>query len=159
MFGSFLEANLERLLFGQMRSDLNSKDRRQLFEYEGAVGTFSSKIVVAYAFKLIGPDTRSDLDLVRLLRNEFAHSRIPFKFTTKEVRAVCDKFKIVDLPGSLIPHGYLSRVPHDELGNSADKGHPRTRFITECHALAYRMIMTTNGPRPGDLALPEPLLP
>jgi hypothetical protein len=97
-----------------MRQDLNSRDRRQLFEFEGALGTFSSKIVVAYALRLIGPVTRADLDLIRFLRNEFAHSRIPFGFTTPEVRAVCDRFKIVDLPGNLIPHGYSSRVPDEE---------------------------------------------
>jgi hypothetical protein len=159
MFGSFLEVNLERFLFKQMRPDLNSKDRRQLFEYEGALGTFSSKIVVAYALELIGPVTRADLDLIRFLRNEFAHSRIPFKFTTEEVRAICDKFQIVDLPGALIPQGYLSRVPDEELENSSNKTHPRTRFITECHVLAYRMMMATNGPRAGDVVFQEPLLP
>jgi hypothetical protein len=41
MLGSFVETNLERLLLSRMRADLNSKDRRQLFEYEGAAGTFS----------------------------------------------------------------------------------------------------------------------
>ena len=62
MFGSFVETNLEQLLAKAMRSALNSKDRQKLFYYEGAVGTFASKIVVAYAFKLIGPITRGDLD-------------------------------------------------------------------------------------------------
>jgi hypothetical protein len=76
----FLEANLERLLSKAMRQDLNSRDRRNLFEFEGAVGTFSSKIIVAYALRLIGPTTRGDLDLSRFLRNEFAHSRIRFGF-------------------------------------------------------------------------------
>jgi hypothetical protein len=52
MFGSFVEVALERLLASVMRSDLNSKDRRQLFEYEGAVGSFSSKTIMAYALKL-----------------------------------------------------------------------------------------------------------
>src|ERR1700732_1734443 len=59
MLGSFVETNLQRLLASVMRDDLDSKDRKQLFEYEGAVGSFSSKIVVAYALKLIGSTTRS----------------------------------------------------------------------------------------------------
>jgi hypothetical protein len=157
MFGSFLEINLERLLLKAMRQDLNSKDRRQLFEYEGAVGTFSSKIIVAYALRLIGPMTRGDLDLIRFLRNEFAHSRIPFGFKTPEVQAVCDRFQIVDLPGGQIPHGYLSRVPDEELEAAKDKTYPKTRFITECHHLSYRMLSVINGPQAGDHAFDEPL--
>jgi hypothetical protein len=65
--------------------------------------------VVAYAFKLIGSITRADLDLIKFLRNEFAHSRLPFDFKTPEVRAVCDQLKIVEVPGITIPHGYISR--------------------------------------------------
>jgi hypothetical protein len=157
MYGSFLEVNLERLLSMHMRPDLNSRDRRQLFEFEGAVGTFSSKIVVAYALRLIGSITRADLDLIRFLRNEFAHSRIPFRFTTPEVRAVCDRFQIIDLPGNFIPRGYLNRVPESELEAATDRTHPKTRFITECHSLAYRIILVTHGPRAGEFALRDPL--
>lgn len=155
MFGSFLETNLERLLSSTMRDDLNSKERRQLFEYEGAMGTFASKIIVAYAFKLIGPITRSDLDLIRFLRNEFAHSRMPFSFKTAEVRAVCDQLKIVDLQGSTIPHGYLNRVPQEELKWAIDRTDPKTRFITTCHHISYRILVAINGPREGDYAYPN----
>ena len=52
MFGSFVAVALERPLASVMRSDLNSKERKQLFEYEGAVGSFSSKTIMAYALKL-----------------------------------------------------------------------------------------------------------
>ena len=138
-----------------MRDDLSSKDKRQLFEYEGAVGTFASKIVVAYALKLIGPVTRSDIDLVRFLRNEFAHSRMPFNFKTPEVSAVCDELKIVDFPSSIIPHGYLSRVSDKELKSAIDKADPRTRFVTPCHHLSYRMLVAIHGPREGDQAFPN----
>jgi hypothetical protein len=152
MLGSFVETNLQRLLASVMRDDLDSKDRRQLFEYEGAVGSFSSKIVVAYALKLIGPTTRSDLDLIRFLRNTFAHSRIPFDFDTPEVRAVCDQLKIVELPGSTIPHMYLHRIPDRNRDDIAD---PKTRFISACHSLSYRMLVKRDGPKAGDYAFPN----
>jgi hypothetical protein len=95
MFGSFLEVNLERFLFKQMRPDLNSKDRRQLFEYEGALGTFSSKIVVAYALELIGPVTRADLDLIRFLRNEFAHPAFPSNSQLRRCVPFVTSFKLL----------------------------------------------------------------
>src|SRR5437762_1636982 len=60
MLGSFVEGFLERLLLNAVRDDLNSDDRRHLFEFNGAAGTFSDKIIVAYAFNRIGPLTRGD---------------------------------------------------------------------------------------------------
>lgn len=155
MFGSFVEDHLGRLLASIMRPDLNSKDRQQIFEFEGAVGTFSSKIVMAYALKLIGPITRSDLNLVRFLRNEFAHSRMPFGFRTPEVRAVCSHLQIIDLPGTHIPFGYLNRVSHEDLKAAHDKTDPKTRFISTCHNLSYRMSVKRDGPRAGDQVFPD----
>jgi hypothetical protein len=155
MLGSFVETSLKRLLASVMRDDLISKDRKQLFEYEGAVGSFSSKIVVAYALKLIGSTTRSDLDLIRFLRNEFAHSRMPFCFKTPEVRAVCDQLKIVELPQYFIPPGYLIRVPAEELSAATEISDPKTRFITTCHNLSYRMFIKIDGPKAGDYAFPD----
>ncbi len=78
MFGSFVETALESLFRKVLREDLNSDDRGKIFGYDGSIGTFSSKIVVAYGLKLIGTTSRRDLDLIRVLRNEFAHSRMPF---------------------------------------------------------------------------------
>ena len=40
-----------------MRDDLNSDERSKLFGCDGAVGTFSAKIITAYAAKIIGPIT------------------------------------------------------------------------------------------------------
>jgi hypothetical protein len=47
MLGSMVETSLSRLLTKLFRSDLKSKDQRQIFEYEGALGSFASKIVMA----------------------------------------------------------------------------------------------------------------
>jgi hypothetical protein len=147
-----LLTHLERLLASVMRADLNAKDRARLFE-------FSSRIIVAYALKIIGPITRADLDLIRLLRNEFAHSRMPFDFKTPPVRAVCDQLKIVDQPGCNIPHGYLNRVSHGELAAASDITDPKTRFISTCHNISYRMLVKKDGPKAGDYVFPndEPL--
>jgi hypothetical protein len=52
MFGSFVETHLERLVTSKMRSGLSSTDRRRLFEGDGPLSTFSSKILAAYAFNI-----------------------------------------------------------------------------------------------------------
>jgi hypothetical protein len=155
VLGSIVETSLERLLKTSIRNDLNSQDKRQIFDFEGALGTFSSRTIMAYAMKLIGPKARADLDLIRLLRNEFAHSRIPFNFETPEVKAVCDHLQYPDMPGAYIPHGFLSRVPHDKLEAASDMKRPRTRYIATCHMLAYRMLVKRDGPKAGDTVFPD----
>jgi hypothetical protein len=154
LFGSFVEANLQRLLTKPMRN-LNSTDTKAVFEYDGVVGTFSAKITLAYALALIGPTTRFDLDLIRFLRNEFAHSRMSFGFGTSEVKAVCDQFKIVDLPGSTIPSGYISRAADGTREMVTDIREPKTRFIATCHSISYRMLVARHGPREGDFVFPN----
>lgn len=152
MFGSFVETSLGRLLAMVMRDDLNADQRRRLSDSGGPLGTFSSKIITAYALKLIGPITLFDLDLVRCFRNEFAHSRMSFDFKTDEVHAACDQLKVVDMQGTYIPLRYMECVTHEDLKDASDKRHPKTRFITECHTLAYRMHVKCRQPQAGDVA-------
>lgn len=101
LYSSLVEVLIKRLLNAKIRSELNSDDRDRLFGPQGPVGTFSSRIIVAYAFGLIGPDTRFNLDLIREIRNVFAHSRKPLSFDTKQVRAACAHLKIPDIWGAL----------------------------------------------------------
>ena len=159
LLGSFVDTHLGRLLASVMRSDLNSKDRKQVFEYEGAVGTFSTRIVMAYALNLVGPLTRLDLDLIRILRNEFAHSRMPISFSTPEIRDVCAQFKVCDLRESQLPIGYLDRVSHGELNEHTGMTNPKARFVASCHSISYRMLVKRDGPQAGDFvfAHDEPL--
>ena len=100
MLGAFVETALEKLLASRMRRNLNKTERDQMFGFEGAVGTFSAKIIIAYAMNIIGPITYSDLKLIKELRNQFAHSRIAFDFQTPEVAAVCNELKVPKLPDS-----------------------------------------------------------
>ena len=155
MFGSYVEQSLQNRLLTVMRSDLNSKDRKVMFDERGPLGTFASKIITAYALKLIGPVCKGDLELVRLFRNEFAHSRMHFNFETPEIGSVCEHLALVDLPQTIVPFAYLKAVSRDEITDAKDKTHPKTRFIVTCHELAYRMFIARDYPQPGYLAYPN----
>ncbi len=73
VLASLVERSLERLLRNNMRSDgVNS-----LFKYGSPLGDFGSKIQIGYALNLFGAQTRKDLNIIRHLRNQFAHSRMP----------------------------------------------------------------------------------
>jgi hypothetical protein len=141
-----------------LRETLNSDDSRLLFDLNGPLGSFSAKILVSYAFKLFGPDTRHDLDLVRLLRNQYAHSRKSFTFEMAPVAKVCAHFRAPEAPGSFIPFGYLKSVMDEELPAAQDKKHPRTRYIMTCHTIADRLLRNSRPPLAGDMT-PVPDLP
>jgi DNA-binding MltR family transcriptional regulator len=149
MLGAHVETELERLLASRMRDDLNSDQRSRLFGFEGAVGTFSAKIIVAYAMRIIGPITYSDLNLIKLLRNEFAHSSRAFNFQTPEVIAVCNELKIPKLQDSI-----------DLWQIGTDKKPASWRlFVSAWQNLASRMRMKREGPKEGDIVFvnDEPL--
>jgi hypothetical protein len=154
MLAAIVETSLEIFLRRQTRPSLSTDDARLLFDFRGPLGDFSSKILVGYAFNFYGPNTRHDLDLVRTLRNGFAHARISFDFTTTAVAAVCTQLRAPDDPGAFIPHGWLSAVPHEDLGDASDKTHPRTRYIATCHILSERFLSNAGrspDPRPRDM--------
>jgi hypothetical protein len=153
MFGSFVETSLKGLLETQLRENLNSDERRSVWGFEGVLGTLGAKTIMAYALGLIGEITFSDLTLLRHLRNGFAHSRVPLSFKTDEIREMCSRLRIVDLEGSYIPYGFLSRAPNDALAEASDINDPKTRYISTCHNLSFRMLQfrDSNG---GSGALP-----
>lgn len=155
MWSSFLEVGLERLLACMLRSDLSPDDRKNVFGFGGALNSFSSKIVMAYALKLIGPQTRFDFDQIKFLRNVFAHSWTSISFETPEVSAVCDQLKMPDTPQTYVPQAYLSKLPESQRAAASDINHPKTRFITTCHTIAYRMLIANRGVRPGDSVFPD----
>lgn len=81
---SSIELTLERQIKRQM-PHLNSEERSYLFDFNGPVGTFSSKIRIANAIGIIGRQIYRKIDLVREMRNACAHSREPISFQTPAI--------------------------------------------------------------------------
>ena|SRR5579862_6438575 len=67
-----LELALERLLTRVMQPHPGGSDN--LFDPERPLGTFSAKISLAFRLGLLDPKVESALQLIRRIRNEFAHS-------------------------------------------------------------------------------------
>jgi hypothetical protein len=138
MMAAITEACLEKFLRLNARPSLGVDDVSKLFDYHGPLGDFSSEISVAYAFNMVGPETRHDLDLIRMLRNEWAHSRRSFGFDTKQVAEVCKNLMSPDWQGAAIPYGPINvelGQPPPDLSNS------RTRYMTACHTISARLLL------------------
>lgn len=86
-----LESALEDALAFKM-VDLSKRKYENLFTKELApLRSFSAKIVVAHAFRIVGNNTLHDLTCIRLIRNAFAHARRPIWFETEQISDECSK--------------------------------------------------------------------
>ena len=84
---SFLDYRLEKLIRSYLINDEKILDN--MFSYSGALGTFSSRIDMAYLLGLIGKKVNRDLHIIRKIRNEFGHNPEPISFETQSVQNRC----------------------------------------------------------------------
>lgn len=56
-----------------------------IFNYEGPLGSFSNRIKIAYALGTFNSVVRDELEIIRDIRNAFAHSVIHLSISTKEI--------------------------------------------------------------------------
>lgn len=67
-----------------------AETRDNLFEGDAAIlRDFSAKITVAHAMGILGDKSRSDISMIRRIRNTFAHCRHSIDFNTPEIAEAC----------------------------------------------------------------------
>ena len=86
--GALVERALERAIQSRMVK-LSRTERRELFFGMGPLATLSAKIRMAHALALVGPGCRTELERIKDIRNQFAHSFHPLQFKTREVARHC----------------------------------------------------------------------
>ncbi|WP_281515897.1 hypothetical protein [Vibrio parahaemolyticus] len=91
MAGAYLDELLKTLISEQLVDDANIQ--KSVIGTGGAIDSFSSRINLAYLLGLIPNNIRYDLDLIRRIRNEFAHTAGPMDFEKDSVRSRCFLFK------------------------------------------------------------------
>jgi DNA-binding MltR family transcriptional regulator len=65
--------------------DLTDDEEKRLFnsEFRGPLSEFSARIKVGFAMYLFGRETRDDLEIIRRIRNLFAHQSTVLTFATE----------------------------------------------------------------------------
>lgn len=119
-------AYVEEALLDALLIRLGVKDEtavEELLENGAPLSTFSNKIILAEATHLIGPRTRGDLDRIRKVRNECAHSVNPVSFTDQRLKVLIAALT----PRALPIYGSKPELP--------DASSPRERFQECCHQL------------------------
>jgi DNA-binding MltR family transcriptional regulator len=132
-----VERFLEMAIIGRLaRRDETTVDT--LVTRDGPLSTFSAKIRLAYAMRIIEDIERDDLDKIREIRNLFAHAMRPVTFNSDAVvmRIAALKSAQGHPPEDLEP---LSPLAAALLGRSDNPN--RLRFIVACRKLSS-MILT-----------------
>jgi hypothetical protein len=88
--GALVENALESTIIGRLRAPSTEQEQNVFFHDSGIIRTFGEKIWLAFFLKIIGPRTRRDIDLIRLVRNQAAHDMNPISFSgTPEIKGRC----------------------------------------------------------------------
>ena len=113
-----------RLSIGEGEYDL-------LFGNDGSISTFSDKIRIGSALAIYGEKTKGTLNLLRHLRNAFAHAQVPINFMTEQVVKACNIMEVPSLPQS-------AGLMHYALDNATDSP-SRAKYKRICDVLAYNL--------------------
>lgn len=98
---SYIDALLEKVLKVKMIG--NKKHLENLFDANGPLGSFSSRINIAYSVGLITKNHHNDLHLIRKIRNVFGHSPSIIGFSDERIASQCKSLKCVTRENALRP--------------------------------------------------------
>ena len=129
---AYLDKALSDLLFVSVVSGPTKKIEKDLFDFNSPLGTFSSRIKMAYYLGKISMESRRDLDLLRSIRNTFAHHPTVVSFDDESISNKCRELKFSfrnknDKPrlhflGSVF--GLLAQINHDTFAANAPAQKP-----------------------------------
>ncbi len=106
---ALLDARLEILYKRRMR-----RFQEDLLSNNGALGTFSARIRVARALAWISDDAYHDLDLIRKIRNEFAHNfDHALSFQDQSIASMCRELLVAKV--LIEANEFAASRPHRNL--------------------------------------------
>jgi len=89
---TFLDNTLRELLLSHM---IDNPIIKALFEGDRPLASFSARISIAFGLGLLPRNIYADLELVRKIRNHFAHSEVAAIFGVSPVRDWCAELSVV----------------------------------------------------------------
>jgi DNA-binding MltR family transcriptional regulator len=92
----FVDNALKDAIAARLRK-MKPQELSLIFEGNGPLATFSNRIRFGFALGIFGPKARNDLDLIRRIRNAFAHARRPLSFKTPQIIQLCDSFDLAPI--------------------------------------------------------------
>jgi DNA-binding MltR family transcriptional regulator len=110
--------------------NLDEKEIKRLYQHDGLLYGFSTTIQLAFVLGLITPELRNDLDIIRQIRNAFAHAPRPISFATDEITRECKRLKSLDRFKAYFEEGQWD---YSKLSS-------RTFFMTTTLAISFHLV-------------------
>jgi hypothetical protein len=108
MAAAYLDDQLGELLRAYFVDDLRIID--ELLGPAAPLGSFSSRVDLAYSLGLIGPHGRRELHLIRKIRNDFGHRYAPMSFNDAAIRSRCLELRAHQIFPASRPRGTFTRT-------------------------------------------------
>jgi hypothetical protein len=108
---------------------VNDDDKEALVKQGAPLNNFSQRITMGRILGIYSIDTEYNLDLLREIRNAFAHAHVPITFETKEVAAAIGLFRPIPL---LPPYAVGA-------GQKAPPSDTRGRFHHHCGVVTHNL--------------------
>ena len=84
---------LQKLLGAHFIRLTQEEQNHIFFEQHASLGDFASRIEISYACGLISKKERDSLNVIRRIRNQFAHTVAQINFSNEIIRKECDKLR------------------------------------------------------------------
>jgi hypothetical protein len=112
ILSAMLERNLEYLILTRIGFgfNLNEERRDQLFAKDGTLSSFHANIIFSRALEVINDDTMKDLNIIRDVRNKFAHSALPLHFKVKAIKGKLGTLREGRYPGLFVEEHVYSHL-------------------------------------------------
>jgi hypothetical protein len=144
---------LTHVIYQVLRADDDAKDK--LDKEGGPLQSFSQRITMGRVLGIYGADTQHNLDLLRHIRNTFAHAHIPITFKTTEIVEAGGSFKTLPLYPPYALDAQLKDAPLE----------PRARFHHYCEVVTHNLNVwgfrgtpfIKEGLPPGFIAFSQPV--
>lgn len=145
--GSYLENAVAALIKADWRKASDSRSAENslndLFHNSGPLGSFSAKNKLAFLSQMIGEAFFSDLEIIRDIRNDFAHKLVwdkdsvahdPLTFETDSVKSRLNNIQIAKSHPGTIFHG-IEILPDS----------PRNKYILAVTTLAIQLYVSAGN--------------
>ncbi len=125
-----LENSLRIAIEGKLA--IAEKHRAMLFEEEASpLRDFAAKIRMGYAVGLFGEQTKKNLDIIRVIRNVFAHAPSPVRFSTIEIRNACALLKVPAPVGTPDKQNHTSTTDRERFRLVCERTGSALRYVPQ----------------------------
>lgn len=149
-------AIVEERLTAAIKSKLH-RDKtivNHIFRTSGPLGSFSAKIDLGFLIGLYSKEAHSDFEIIKDVRNEFAHRVHAISFSSPRIYDLCKNFKkhdmnfqIARVSGVKYPRGFKSQKMFREL-DEQNPTYVKEKYVRACQVVVVALSLFIRKRKP-----------